>query len=77
MMEFVQMRRVVHKKDVVADVPMAALTMASADETVPRRRCDKCDAEMTHLSDLPPLSAAPPIRIFRCYVCNHVVSEDR
>ena len=47
------------------------------DETVPQRRCDKCDAEMTHLSDLPPLSAAPPVRIFRCYDCNHVVSEDR
>jgi hypothetical protein len=53
------------------------LARTRSDETVPQRRCDKCDAEMTHLSDLPAFSAAPPVRIFRCYVCNHVVSEDR
>jgi DNA-directed RNA polymerase subunit M/transcription elongation factor TFIIS len=70
------MRRSIHK-DVAADAAMAAMTMASIDETIPTRRCDKCDAEMTHLSDLQPLSASPPLRIFRCYVCNHVVSEDR
>jgi hypothetical protein len=56
---------------------MTAQTMAPTDETVPRRRCDKCDAAMTHLSDLPPLAASPAIRIFRCYACNHVVSEAR
>jgi hypothetical protein len=53
------------------------LAMTPSDEAAPQRRCDKCDAEMTHLSDLPAFSAAPPVRIFRCYVCNHVVSEDR
>ena len=72
------MRRSVHEEVAVADEsPMTMRTMAPTDESVPQRRCDKCDSEMTHLSDLPPLSASPPIRIFRCYVCNHVVSEDR
>jgi hypothetical protein len=75
--EFVPMRRSLHEKDVVADVPLIALTAAAIAESIPCRRCDKCDSEMTHLSDLPPLAASPPIRIFRCYVCNHVVSEDR
>jgi hypothetical protein len=71
------MRQSVHEHEVAEELSITALTLAPIDETIPRRRCDKCDAEMTHLSDLPPLSAAPPVRIFRCYSCNHVVSEDR
>ena len=43
----------------------------------PIRRCDGCSAQMTHLSDLPGSLRGPPVRIFRCYSCNHVVSEDR
>jgi hypothetical protein len=44
---------------------------------VPSRACDKCDAAMTHLSDLQPMIGSPAMRIFRCYACNHVVSEER
>ena len=44
---------------------------------VPSRPCDKCDAAMTHLSDLQPIIGSAAMRIFRCYVCNHVVSEER
>jgi hypothetical protein len=51
--------------------------MAPADKAVPYRCCDKCEAAMTHLSDLVPFLGAAPVRIFRCYNCNHVVSEDR
>ncbi len=44
---------------------------------VPSRVCDKCDADMTHLSDLQPIIGSAAMRIFRCYACNHVVSEER
>ena len=44
---------------------------------VPSRVCDNCDAAMTHLSDLQPMIGSPAMRIFRCYACNHVVSEER
>jgi hypothetical protein len=54
---------------------MAAV--ASPDEsTIPARICEKCKAQMTHLSDLPSFLGRAAIRIFRCYVCNNVVSED-
>jgi hypothetical protein len=39
------------------------------------RTCDKCAAEMTHLSDLQPGLGGAGLRVFRCYDCNHVVSE--
>lgn len=44
---------------------------------VPSRVCDKCGAAMTHLSDLQPIVGSAAMRIFRCYACNHVVSEKR
>ena len=44
---------------------------------VPSRACDKCNAAMTHLSDLQPIIGSAAMRIFRCYSCNHVVSEER
>jgi hypothetical protein len=42
----------------------------------PVRRCNKCGADMTPLSNLPPFRGAAAIRVFRCYVCNNVVSEE-
>jgi hypothetical protein len=48
----------------------------SSDQTNPSRSCDKCAAEMTHLTDLPSLLNAAAVRIFRCDACNNVVSED-
>jgi hypothetical protein len=59
--------------------------MASTDANTPpdsgasnirSRICEMCNWEMTHLSDLPPYLGRTAIRIFRCYVCNNVVSED-
>ena len=47
-----------------------------ADQTSPIGTCDICASEMTHLSDLPSLLRAAAVRVFRCYVCNHVVSGD-
>jgi hypothetical protein len=49
----------------------------SDKSTSPSRICEKCKAEMRHLSDLPSLLGRAAIRIFRCYVCDNVVSEDR
>jgi len=58
--------------------------MASGDASVPpnpadknnlERRCEKCDAAMKQLAELPALSIRAAIRVFRCYVCDHVVSD--
>ena len=57
---------------------MASTDSAGASDSpdVPSRVCDKCEAAMTHLSDLRPMVGSAAMRIFRCYACNHVVSEE-
>jgi hypothetical protein len=61
-----------------------AAVMASGDANVPPnpadqdhavRRCEKCDAAMKQLAELPALSIRAAIKVFRCYVCDHVVSD--
>jgi hypothetical protein len=57
--------------------------MASGDTNVPPnpadhnplRRCERCDADMKQLAELPALSIRAAVRVFRCYVCDHVVSD--
>jgi hypothetical protein len=49
----------------------------SGAPNIPSRICERCEAEMAHLSDLPSYLGRAAIRIFRCYICNNVVSEDR
>jgi hypothetical protein len=49
----------------------------SGASDIPSRIYEKCDAAMVHLSDLPSYLGRAAIRIFRCYVCNNVISEDR
>lgn len=58
--------------------------MASGDANVPPdpadqgqavRRCEKCDAVMKQLAELPALSIRAAIKVFRCYACDHVVSD--
>jgi hypothetical protein len=58
--------------------------MASGDANVPHkpadqdpavRRCEKCDAAMKQLAELPALSIRAAIKVFRCYVCDHVASD--
>lgn len=46
-----------------------------ADHHSPVRRCDRCDAAMKQLAELPALSIRAAVRVFRCYVCDHVVSD--
>jgi hypothetical protein len=41
------------------------------------RPCDRCTMQMTHLADLCSFGIHPAERIYRCYHCNHVVSELR
>ena len=39
------------------------------------RRCDQCNAGMKQLGELPALSIHAAITVFRCYGCDHVVTE--
>jgi len=41
----------------------------------PVRRCEKCSAEMKQLGELPALSIHAAIKVFRCYGCDHVVTD--
>jgi hypothetical protein len=47
----------------------------AADQDNPARICEKCNADMTQLGELPALSMHAAVRVFRCYACDHVVSE--
>jgi hypothetical protein len=58
-------------------VSIDANELSSSQPNAERRACEKCNAEMTHLSDLPPFLGRAAVRVFRCYACNNVVSEDR
>jgi hypothetical protein len=58
--------------------------MASGDASIPpnpadqdhvARRCEKCDAAMKQLAELPALSIRAAIKVYRCYVCDHVISD--
>jgi hypothetical protein len=46
----------------------------AADDT-PSRICEKCNAAMTQLGELPALLIHTAVRIFRCYACDHVASD--
>jgi hypothetical protein len=39
--------------------------------------CDKCNASMTLLSDLPEFHDHAAAKIFRCYACNNVLLQER
>lgn len=54
----------------------ASFPLDSADQSSPSRSCDKCASEMTHLTDLPSRLGAASMRVFRCYICSNVVSEE-
>ncbi len=47
----------------------------TADQDRAPRRCEKCNAWMKQLGELPALSIHAAIRVFRCYACDHVVRE--
>jgi hypothetical protein len=46
-----------------------------ADQDKPSRRCEKCNADMKQLGELPALSIHAALKVFRCYVCDHVVAD--
>jgi hypothetical protein len=45
------------------------------DQDKPSRSCEKCNADMKQLGELPALALHAAIRIFRCYACDHVVAD--
>jgi hypothetical protein len=55
--------------------------MASGNANVPsnpagqKRICEKCRAEMKPLGVLPAVLDRAAIKVFRCYGCDHVISE--
>jgi hypothetical protein len=44
--------------------------------TEPSRICEKCALEMTLLANLPAIALRAAVRVFRCYACDNVVSEE-
>lgn len=47
--------------------------MADQDEVL--RLCERCNAAMKQLGELPALSIHTAIKVFRCYACDHVVAD--
>jgi hypothetical protein len=45
------------------------------DQDKPLRHCEKCNAVMKQLGELPALSIHAALKVFRCYACDHVVSD--
>jgi hypothetical protein len=46
----------------------------TADRNV-LRNCEKCRGQMRRLGVLPALSIRAAVGVFRCYACDHVVTE--
>jgi len=46
-----------------------------ADQNRLSRHCEKCNAAMKQLGELPALSIHAAIKVFRCYACDHVVAD--
>jgi hypothetical protein len=42
----------------------------------PSRLCEKCNSEMRQLGAFPAIVARAAVKIFRCYDCNNVVSDE-
>jgi hypothetical protein len=47
----------------------------TAEQRDALRHCEKCSAVMKLLGELPALSIRAAVRVFRCYICDHVVAE--
>jgi hypothetical protein len=43
---------------------------------VPSPVCEHCEIEMTFVGKLPSVLHYPAVRVFRCFSCNHVASEE-
>ena len=53
----------------------ANVPLKPADQNRLSRHCEKCNAVMTQLGELPALSIHAAITVFRCYACDHVVAD--
>jgi hypothetical protein len=62
---------------IIEATPMPEKTLSDQRTDAPVYVCNKCNADMTLLSDLPEFHDHAAAKIFRCYVCNNVVSQDR
>jgi ribosomal protein L37AE/L43A len=56
---------------------MPEKTLSDQRTDTPIRVCDKCNASMTLLSDLPEFHDHAAAKIFRCYACNNVLLQER
>jgi ribosomal protein L37AE/L43A len=55
---------------------MPEKTLSDQRTDTPIRVCDKCNANMALLSDLPKCHDHAATKILRCDVCNNVVSQE-
>jgi len=67
---------------VMAVKVMAVKVMAVEEANVPsdpadqnKHSCEQCGADMKQLGKLPAVSMHPALKVFRCYACNNVISE--
>jgi hypothetical protein len=56
-----------------ASIGFAVMPFATSQIAAPV--CKHCDVTMVFVGKLPSVQQHPEIRVFRCYVCNHVASE--
>jgi hypothetical protein len=50
--------------------------MPPAASKIPPPVCKHCDVTMALIGKLPSVQHHPEVRVFRCYSCNHVASEE-
>ena len=60
----------------MASIDANASSGTRLQDTPHRRRCENCGREMLQLAAFPAIARRKAVMIFRCYGCNHVVSED-
>jgi hypothetical protein len=49
---------------------------AAVAAELPSPVCEHCDVTMVYVGKLPSVLHYPEVLVFRCYGCNHVVSEE-
>ena len=49
---------------------------AAVAAELPSPVCEHCDESMVYVGKLPSVLHYPEVLVFRCYSCNHVVSEE-
>jgi hypothetical protein len=52
------------------------LFMTAASSKIPCPVCRHCGATMALVGKLPSIGTHPEVRVFRCYDCNRILSEE-